>query len=204
MAISIKENFTVAAPIDRVWDFFMTPDNVVACMPGASLTEIIDAEHFNGAVKIKIGAVTAQYQGSITYQDVDRNNYSMKFLAEGNERSGGGVSGTIATQLVKLADGSGTEVRCSSDIDLSGRIAQLGRGMIEGVSGQVIKKYVGNVRAMLEVANEPAAENAGNASGTVAAPQPQPQREETFNVSSVVFKVLWDGVRNFFKRLFGR
>ena len=110
MSIDIKETFKVAAPIDKVWDFFLSPDNVVACMPGASLTEIVNAQRFIGAVKIKIGAVSAQYQGTITYQTLDKDAYTMQMLAEGSERGGGTVSGTIATQLVALPDGSGTDV----------------------------------------------------------------------------------------------
>ena len=199
MAITIKETFKIAAPINKVWDFFLKPDNIVACMPGASLTEIVDPQRFVGAVKVKIGAVTAQYQGSITYQEVDQKSYSLKLLAEGNERGGGGVSGTIAMQLVTLADGSGTEAICSAELDLTGRIVQLGRGMIEGVSAQVIKKFVGNLRAKLEVADEP---TAGSAGGAAATPKSQPKQEDSINMFAVVFKVLWDGVRNFFKRLF--
>lgn len=204
MAININETFKVAAPITRVWDFMLTPQNVVDCMPGATLTEIVDSHRFIGAVKVKIGAVTAQYQGSITYQEVDRSSHAMKLLAEGNERGGGGVKGTIATQLIELPDGSGTEVRCSAGIDLTGRMAQVGRGMIEGVSAQIIKKYVGNVRASLEVAEEPSAEDA-SASGVTPQSQPQPkpqlQREDSINIFSVVVKVLWDGLRNLFRRL---
>lgn len=200
MAIDIKETFKVAAPIDKVWAFFQTPDNVVACMPGASLTEIVDAQRFLGAVKVKIGAVSAQYQGSITYQEVNKNNYSMKLLAEGNERGGGTVSGTIATQLIQLADGGGTEVQCNASIDLTGRIVQVGRGMIEGVSAQIIKKYVTNVRALLERQAGPAA--AGATTEAAATPASRPPQEDSINIVAVVFKVLWDGLRNFFRRLF--
>lgn len=202
MAIDIKETFKVAAPIDKVWAFFLVPDNVVACMPGASLTEITDAQHFKGAVKVKIGAVSAQYQGSITYQEADKNTYQMKLLAEGNEKGGGTVSGTISAQLVPLSDGSGTEVRCNASIDLTGRIVQVGRGMIEGVSAQIIKKFVNNVRARLESENsEPAVAGADPAAGAKP-PPPQPQQEDSINIVAVVFQVLWNGVRNFFKRLF--
>lgn len=203
MAISIKETFKVAAPINKVWDFMLSPENVVACMPGASLTEIVDAQRFLGAVKIKIGAVTAQYQGSITYQKVDKGSYTVELLAEGSERNGGGVSGTITTQLIELADGSGTEIHASSVLDLSGRIAQLGRGMIEGVSAQVIKKYVGNIRALLEVPDQPAASSAPGTAPTQPTPPVQHQKEDSINVVAVVFKVLWDGLRNLFRRKVG-
>ena len=208
MSIDIKETFKVAAPIDKVWDFFLSPDNVVACMPGASLTEIVSAQRFIGAVKIKIGAVSAQYQGTITYQALDKGAYTMQMLAEGSERGGGTVSGTIATQLVALPDGSGTEVRVNSSVDLTGRIVQVGRGMIEGVSAQIIKKYVTNLRARLEVPGEQAAATAAATADGVppvpAAAPPLPPKEDSINIVAVVFTVLWNGLRNFFKRLFGR
>ncbi|MEE8428407.1 MAG: SRPBCC family protein [Gammaproteobacteria bacterium] len=195
MAINVKESFKVAAPIGNVWDFLLTPDNIVACMPGATLTEIIDSQHFVGAVKVKIGAISAQYQGSITYQEVDQNSYTMKMLAKGNERGGGTVTGTIETQLIEIDDGSSTEVRFSSVVNITGRLAQVGRGMIDGVSAQIIKKFVGNLRAMLEPSKEPVADNAATA-------HPKPQQEDSINIFAVVFKVLWDGLRNFVGRLF--
>lgn len=226
MAIEIKETFVVAAPIDAVWRFMNDPQNVVSCMPGAALKEVVDERHFVGTVKIKIGAVTAQYQGTITYQEADAANHRVKLLAEGNERGGGTVSGTIDTQLVAIA-GEGTEVRCTSSVDLTGKIVQVGRGMIEGVSAQIIKKYVANVRAMLEVpaAQEGAAPTAGAAAaaptgsagpagGTAAAaaampaptaaPPPPVRKDDSINVVAVVFTVLRERIAGFFRRLFGR
>ncbi|MDY0068106.1 MAG: SRPBCC family protein [Steroidobacteraceae bacterium] len=198
MAIDIQETFTVAAPISKVWEFMMTPNNVVACMPGASLTEIIDAGRFVGAVKIKIGAVTAQYQGSITYEEIDPEKHTMQLLVAGIERGGGGVNGAISTQLTELADGRGVEVRCKSSVDLTGRMAQVGRGMIEGVAAQIIKKYVANVRTMLEDANRPDVANGRPA--RVAAPQGRMQRQDSINILALVFKVLWDGLRSLLRR----
>lgn len=223
MAIEIKETFVVAAPIDAVWRFMNDPQNVVSCMPGAALKEVLDERRFVGTVKIRIGAVTAQYQGTITYQEADAANHHVVMLVEGNERGGGTVSGTIDTLLVAVP-GGGTEVRCSSSVDLTGKIVQVGRGMIEGVSAQIIRKYVANVKALLEVpgpAEAPAQDAAAphapaqdaraseTAAGTpavtshpgVAAPPP---KEETLDVGSVVFAVLWKKVADFFRRLLGR
>lgn len=207
MALQIQENFQVAAPIDAVWDFLLNPDNVVACMPGASLTRIIDEKSFVGAVKLKIGAVSAQYQGTITYTELDQASHTVKMLATGNERGGGTVSGTIITRLVAMPDNAGTEVQVESSVDLTGRIMQVGRGMIDGVSAQIIKKYVTNVRALLEVPPDaPAATTSGDGAGAAAAETPRAvaAREDSINVISVVFKVLVDRVVGFFRRLFGR
>lgn len=228
MALQIRESFEVAAPVGAVWTFINDPQNVVACMPGASLERIVDERQFIGSVKLKIGAVSAQYQGTITYTEVDREQGLVKMLATGNERGGGTVSGTIVTQLEALGP-QATRVNCESSVDLTGKIVQVGRGMIEGVSAQIIKKYVGNVRALLEVpaasAGAEAAPDAGAgaaqaAQGTQASAAPTgeagasaplatpvraaPAKEDSINVLAVVFKVLMDRIRAFFRRVFGR
>ncbi|WP_345791995.1 SRPBCC family protein [Thauera sp. JM12B12] len=211
MALEIKECFEVAAPIDKVWAFINDPENVVACMPGASLKEIVDANQFIGAVKLKIGAVSAQYQGTITYAERDEAAYAVKMLAAGNERGGGTVSGTILTRLESLPSGVTTRVECESSIDLTGKIVQVGRGMIEGVSAQIIKKYVGNVRNLLEVPGEAATKvpteagtGASEAPTTATAPPLRAAKEDSINVAAVVFKVMIDRIAGFFRRLFGR
>jgi carbon monoxide dehydrogenase subunit G len=214
MAIEIRETFFVAAPVEAVWNFMNNPENVVACMPGASLKEVIDEKSFVGAVKVKIGAVSAQYQGTITYLEADKESYRIKMLAEGNERGGGTVSGVIDTTLLSLPDGSGTEVRCSSSVDLTGKIVQVGRGMIEGVSAQIIKKYVANVRSLLEVPDQgatvEAAATQSSEPGTAPSPSPQtkprpePQKEDSINILAVVLSVLWNKIAGLFKKLGGR
>lgn len=224
LALQIRESFEVAAPVGAVWAFINDPQNVVACMPGAALERIVDERQFIGSVKLKIGAVSAQYQGTITYTEADREQGLVKMLATGNERGGGTVSGTIVTQLEALGP-QATRVSCESSIDLTGKIVQVGRGMIEGVSAQIIKKYVGNVRALLE-APQPAAGAAADTTGQAApgqaaadalpgqaqpaalpAPAPvraAPAKEDSINVLAVVFKVLMDRIRAFFRRVFGR
>ncbi|MCB1677539.1 MAG: SRPBCC family protein [Halioglobus sp.] len=201
MAIEFQETFRVSAPIDTAWQFMLTPENIIACMPGASLAEIVDETRFVGNVKLKVGAVTASYQGTITYTDMNREDYSVVMLAEGKEKGGGTVSGTIKAKLQSLPEG-GTEVDVASSIDLTGRIMQVGRGMIQGVSQQIIKKFVANAQARLDqpAPGSPASEVAG----TSAAPPPALETEDSINVVAVVFRVIWDAIRNFFKRIFGK
>ena len=138
MAIEIRETFQVSAPIDQVWNFMKSPENLAGCMPGASLARIIDDRSFVGTVKLKVGAITASYDGTMTFIKLDDSARELTLLAEAKEKGGGTVSGTISANLLALPDGS-TEVRCESSTDLTGRIVQVGRGMIEGVSKQVIR-----------------------------------------------------------------
>jgi carbon monoxide dehydrogenase subunit G len=213
MAIEIRETFTVSAPVDQVWSFMKTPENLAGCMPGASLARIIDDRSFVGTVKLKVGAITASYDGTMTFIKLDDSARELTLLAEAKEKGGGTVSGTISANLLALPDGS-TEVRCESSVDLTGRIVQVGRGMIEGVSKQVIQKFVTNVKGSLESvpAAAPTGEDASAGAATVApgaAPsepvaRPPIAKEESINVLAVVWNVIWAAIRGFFRRLFGR
>jgi carbon monoxide dehydrogenase subunit G len=208
MAIEMKESFQVAAPIETVWAFLLKPESVVACMPGAGLKEIVDPTKFIGTVKLKIGAVTAQYEGTITYAEVDQEASRIKLLAEGNERGGGTATATIACQLVKLPNDQGTDVQFESSVDLTGKMIQVGRGMLEGVAGQIVRKYIANVRSMLEApaaAATPATFTtaAETTADTQTAAPPLPPQEDSIDMGSIVFKAMWLGIVGFFRRLFG-
>ena len=198
MAIELRQSFQIRAPIEAGWAFLLDPKNVVACMPGASLTPVIEENSCVGAVKVKGGAVPAQYQGTITYTGIDAAARVVTMLAEGKERGGGTVKGTIVSRLSSIEGGVVTNVETSSSFDLTGKIVQVGRGMIEGISAQIIKMYVGNVRAMLE----PIAAAAATAAPGIAAPPPA--RQESINIVAVVARTLWEGIKGFFKRLFGQ
>lgn len=199
MAINIKETFQVAAPIEQVWRFMMNPENLANCMPGASLTEIVDDRNFVGTVKVKVGAITARYSGNISFAEIDEKAHFLKVLAEAKEKGGGTVNGTISTRLVALPNGQ-TEAQCESSSDLTGRIVQVGRGMIEGVSKQIIRKFVTNVKNCLE----PAGAAGATGEGVAAAEIPKlPASEESINVIAVVWSVVREASVRFFRRLFG-
>ena len=207
MAIELKEEFEVAAPIDEVWTFLMDPQRMIVCLPGASVTEIVDDKQFIGSVKLKIGAITAKYNGTITYTTADQSEYLCVMLAEAKEKGGGTVSGTITTRLVP-GDGI-VHATVESCVDMTGRVVQVGRGMIEGVAAVIIGKFVINIKKTLEVSvGEEAPLEGAPAAVPGAEPQLTPQRldeaDDSINVLAVVFKVIWTGIVNFFKRLFGK
>lgn len=196
MAIEIRETFQVQAPIDRVWKFVLDPHNVAACMPGASLEQVIDEKTFVGNIKVKVGAVMAAYKGRVELTEVDAVSYTVKMKAEGTESGGGTASGSMVSRFVTLPDGR-TEVVAEASVDLTGRIMQVGRGMIQGVSKQLFQQFVKSARAQLE------AEAAAAAAG--APPPPPPvKREEAINAVALVFRTIWAAIVSFFRRLFGR
>ena len=196
MAIEIRETFQVQAPIERVWKFVLDPHNVAACMPGASLEQVVDEKTFIGNIKVKVGAVMAAYKGRVELTEIDEKNYTVKMKAEGTESGGGTARGSMLSKLVALPDGK-TEVVTEASVDLTGRIMQVGRGMIQGVSKQLFQVFVKNARTQLE------AEAAAAAAGAPPPPPPVKQ-EEAINAVSLVSRTIWAAIVAFFRRLFGR
>ena len=191
MAIEIKETFVVQAPIERVWQFVLDPEMVVTCMPGAELVEIVDEKTFLGKVSVKVGAITTSYSGKVTFTLVDAAAHNVEMTAEGTETGGGTAKGMMSSRLRTLDSGE-TEVLAEATVDLTGRIMQVGRGMIQGVSHQLFQQFVACVKERLEAAEgEVASENA-------------PSAAQPISVLPLLLTTLRAAVANFFRRLFRR
>lgn len=157
MAIEIRETFRVAAPIDRVWRFLIDPTQVASCLPGASLDEVVDERTFLGSVRVRLGAISASYKGRVRFDEVDELAHRVRALADGRETGGGTARGTLTSCLAALPDG-GTEVVAEASVDLTGKVVQVGRGMIQAVSAQLFKEFVAKVRMKLEASGGEAAD----------------------------------------------
>lgn len=217
MAIDIQETFTVRAPIELVWRFLLDPQQVAPCMPGAELDEVVDERNFHGNVKIKVGAITTRYKGKVHLTTVDEGGRRIEMTAEGRETGGGTAKGTMVAVMRTLPDGQ-TEVASTATVDLTGKIMQVGRGMIQGVSHQLFLQFVSAVQSHLEpLAAAAAAAAPAPQSGTTAdaprvvtpellpPPLPRPQVEaQAIRIVPLVMNVLWAAIARFFRRLLGR
>ena len=190
MAIEIRETFVVEAPIDEVWRFVIDPQRVVGCMPGAELDEVVDDKTFLGTVSVKVGAVTARYAGRVQFTSVDEDGHVVEMVAEGKETGGGTARATMSSSLQSLADGR-TEVTTEASIDITGRIMQVGRGMIQGVSHQLFRQFVACAKTRLETADAEAE--------TAVDAEPEPIR-----AIPLVAKVTWTAIVNAVRRLLRR
>lgn len=191
MAIKIQETFQVQAPIEDVWRFVMNPEQVAACMPGAVLEEVVDERTFLGSIKVQVGAVTTSYKGKIQLTEVDVEGYTVRMAAEGRETGGGTARGSMSSRLRALPDGQ-TEVTTEANIDLTGRIMQVGRGMIQGVSHQLFLQFVACAKARMEAPASAVGEEAGAT------------ESEPIRIVPLLFRVLWSSVSRFFRRLLRR
>ena len=189
MAIEIKEEFEVAAPIERVWEFLTDPSRVVICMPGAQRDEVVDPENFLGRVTVKLGAVGATYKGKVKFIRADKDAGEVEMSAQGRE-AGGGTAKAKITSCLKPIDG-GTAVSFSATIDLTGKIIQVGRGMIQGVSHQLFEQF--SVQAKNQLETSPADEK--NSPATAS---------NEIRVLPLLLQTLTAAISRFVRKLFGR
>ena len=167
--VNLQETFQVAAPIASVWRFLIDPRAVVGCLPGAELVEVIDEVTFVGKMRVRVGPITTGYQGRVRIEEADAATHTVRLAADGKEGGGGSVRGSMSSRLTALADG-GTEVAAESTADITGKVAQFGRGMIQEVSHQLFLQFVACTRARLEA--EQAAVATSGASPIAAQPAP--------------------------------
>jgi carbon monoxide dehydrogenase subunit G len=190
----IEERFAVRAPAGAVWSFLVDPRRVVTCLPGAELTEVVDPRTFLGNVKVKVGPVTVAYKGRIVMVEVDEAARRVKMTGEGRETTGtGSAKMTMESALAELPGGE-TEVRVVSEVDVVGRLVQLGRGMIEQVSHQIFGQFADSVRRTLEAEGQPG--------GAPAGPAPGPARPVA--AIPLLLRALWAWILALLRRLFGR
>lgn len=156
MAIHIENEFTVPAPLDEVWDYMLDPKQVAPCMPGAELTEVLSDDQYRGRVQMKMGPVSLTFNGEVNIIERDQAGKRIVMKATGSEQKGKGQANTTVTTLLEPA-GGGTKVRVTQDLDLSGAVAQYGRGMIQDVTGALMNDFAGCIQAQLTGAPAPAA-----------------------------------------------
>ena len=136
----IDNEFTVDAPIERVWELFTDVEELAPCMPGAQLTGVED-DVYSGKVKVKVGPVVAAYKGTARF--VERDDEEHRAVVEASGRADRGAGNAAATVTVRLAEADGrTDVTVETDLKITGKLAQLGGGMIKDVSKRLLGQFV--------------------------------------------------------------
>jgi carbon monoxide dehydrogenase subunit G len=153
--MEFQNSFTVNAPLQRVWEFLLNVQEVAPCMPGATLNEVVGDNEFKGTVKVKLGAVQMSYAGTATIQSIDEANHEVVLVATGRETRGTGNASTTTTSRL-FADGPNrTRVDLTSEVNISGRVAQFGRGIMQDVASRLIGEFARNLEARLTTDDSP-------------------------------------------------
>jgi len=160
MGLQIEKSFIVNAAPAAVWGFLTDARRVARCLPGAAITEQLDERTYAGTVTVKVGPVSASYRGKVRFEHLDPQARSAQIIASGQEiRGKGGADMRMTSHLVERAP-EATEVTATSEVNVTGILAQLGRGMIQDVSDEIFQKFTDAMRAELEQkpASQPAEE----------------------------------------------
>lgn len=170
--MELQHSFTVPVPVRKAWDLLQDVERIVPALPGASLTSF-DGDSFTGQVKVKIGAIQMAYKGRGKFTNRDENARRMIMTAAGKDTKGAGtVTATITCTLTE--QDASTYVDVLTDLVLTGRPAQFGRGLLNEVGAKIIDQFAANISTALE-APDPVVPESVATDGTpavMAAPLP--------------------------------
>jgi uncharacterized protein len=166
MAMELDNFFTVPVPPDEAWDVLLDVQRIAPCMPGATVDEV-DGDVVNGRIKVKVGPVSLTYRGTAKFTERDPDAHLMVMEAAGKETRGAGTaSATVRASLAPDASGNGTEVTMHTTMNVTGRPAQFGRGVMVEVGGKLVDQFAANLAQL--IAGDTAA--GSGAGGNPAAP----------------------------------
>jgi len=149
MSMELDNSFTVPATPDRAWDVLLDVERIAPCMPGATVEEF-DGEVVTGRIKVKVGPVALTYRGTAKFLERDPEARVVVLEASGKETRGAGTaSATVRAALEPAATGAGTQVVIHTTMNVTGRPAQFGRGVIAEVGGKLVEKFAGNLAELI-------------------------------------------------------
>jgi uncharacterized protein len=148
MAMEIDNSFTVPVPPDQAWDVLLDVQRIAPCMPGATVDEV-DGDVVNGRIKVKVGPVSLTYRGTAKFTERDPEAKTVVVEAAGKETRGAGTaSATVRASLAPTGDG--TQVTMHTTMNVTGRPAQFGRGVMVEVGGKLVDQFARNLAQLIE------------------------------------------------------
>jgi carbon monoxide dehydrogenase subunit G len=206
--VKIENEFTVPAPLDRVWAHLLDVERVAPCMPGAELTETIDETSWKGKVNMKLGPVSLAFAGTVSMEERDDAEHRVVLRARGMEEKGKGAANAAVTSWLEPGEGE-TRVKMTADIQLSGAVAQLSRGLLPEVSRKLTTQFAECLHesmmaaeAASSSADAPAA--AATPSEATTRPAPSPVKAKPISGIRLGLSAIWAAIAGFFRKIFGR
>ena len=201
--MEFENSFSVQVPVDEAWAILTDVERIAPCMPGAELTEVIDENSFKGKVSVRLGPVALTFQGDAKFEERDDAGHSARVKAQGRDAKGrGGANANVDFHLVPAEDGT-TEVRIRTDLQLSGSVAQYGRGvgMIKDVAAQLIDRFAEALHE--QILAERGTEDDAAEAAPEASPAAPPSVAKPISGFSLGASAMWNAFLRWLKGLFG-
>jgi carbon monoxide dehydrogenase subunit G len=141
--MEIADSFRVSTSIDDTWKVLLDIEGIAPCLPGAQLQEV-EGDEYRGIVKVKVGPITAQYKGTAKLAEVDEANRRIVIDASGRDTRGQG-NAKASIVVTMQPEGAGTKVDVVTDLSITGKVAQFGRGVLGDVSSKLMGQFVENL-----------------------------------------------------------
>jgi carbon monoxide dehydrogenase subunit G len=203
--VEFDNSFEVPLQPAEAWAVLMDIRRIAPCMPGAELTEVVDEKNYKGKVAVRLGPVALAFAGLVTFEEIDNANRTARVKAQGTDSKGRGGANAVASFRVEDAPGGGSKVLVHTDLNLSGSVAQYGRGvgMIQTTAAQIMNQFASNLKAQIAregTAAPPSAQATSAQSAPSATPSAPPPAAKPISGFSLMAKVLWASIL----KLFGR
>ena len=165
--MELNNEFRVAVPVADAWKVLTDVERIAPMLPGAQLQEV-EGDEYRGVVKVKVGPITAQYKGTATFVEKDEAAGRVVLKATGRDTRGQGNASALITATM-TPDGDGTKVSVGTELTVTGKVAQFGRGVLADVSSKLIGQFVDALEADLVSGNAGPGASAGDAAAGDAA-----------------------------------
>lgn len=170
--MQLSNTFTIDQPVDQVFAAFLDVEGIATCLPGSTLLGQPEPGTYEGEVKVKVGPLGVSYAGRLVVLDSDEEAYRLRMRGKGREKRGAGnAEAYIVATLDESAPG-GTRVRIDTDLEIRGKVAQFGRGVIGEVTDGIMQQFARNVEARLSDVGHQAPRATGS-TATSARPEPE-------------------------------
>jgi carbon monoxide dehydrogenase subunit G len=200
--VEFSNSFRVGLPVSEAWPVLLDVPRIAPCLPGAKLTEVVNDNTYKGQVSVRLGPVALAFSGTAQILDRNPSDHTATIKASGNDTKGrGAAQAVVAFRMVP--EGDGTRVMITTTLNLSGAVAQYGRGagMIADVAGQLIAQFERRLAETL-ASSEAKAGTAAASSASPAAPlEPAPAE---IDLARVGLRALWNAILRFLVSIFGR
>jgi carbon monoxide dehydrogenase subunit G len=182
MAEQLVNEFTVNRPIAEAWTVITDVERIAPCLPGAQLQEIThgdngDPDVYGGVVKVKLGSITPSFKGQASFIERDDEGYRAVLKAEGRDTGGRGNAAAEITARAESLSPTSTKVVVTTDLHITGKVAQFGRGIIGDVSKKLMAQFASNLNTMLDDDGAPAPEPPVETAPTAESPPAAPDTE---------------------------
>ena len=154
--MDLHHEFTVNVPVDEAWRVLTDLERIAPCLPGAQLTEV-EGETYRGQVKVKVGPILAQFKGQASFVSRDDAAHTATLKGEGRDTTGKGNASAMITAELTAVDATSTHCVVNTDLSISGKVAQFGRGALADVSDKLLAQFVENLNQLIASGPAPSA-----------------------------------------------